>query len=172
MSAVLGMPPPEIKADGIEQSLTTDQMRNQFFLTVIWITIPALPTVALCGGGTSGVIRNRNHGLQSARIKTATGLVTRIAIRIAMGNVTGPGRGTSDMVQTDPADALHDAETMTMSAAVPTSADVRMGMTVVSTTAKQSNGMGPVPACCVAAGGRTLLNVDLCCLHPCCIQHL
>ena len=57
-----------------------------------------------------------------ARIKTATGLVTRIAIRIAMGNVPGPGRGTSDMVQIDPADTLHDAETMMMSTAVPLSA--------------------------------------------------
>ena len=76
------------------------------------------------------------------------------------------------MVQTNPVDALHDAETMTMSAAVPTSADVRAGMTVASTTAKQSNGAGPVPACRVAEGGHTLLNVDLCHLHPCRIQHL
>ena len=89
-----------------------------------------------------------------------------------MGNVTGPGRGTSDMVQTDPADALHDAETTTMSAAVPTSTDVRAGMTVASTTAKQSNGVGPAPARRVAKGRCTLLNVDLCRLHPCRIQHL
>ena len=121
-------------------------MRNPFFLTVIRIAIPAPPTAASCGGGTSGIIRNRNHSPQIARIKTATGLVTRIAIRITMGNVTSPGRGTSDMVQTDPADALHDTETTTMSAAVPTSADVHAGMTVASTTAKQSNGAGPVPA--------------------------
>ena len=37
-------------------------MRNPFFLTVIRITIPALPTAASCGGGTSGIIQNRNHG--------------------------------------------------------------------------------------------------------------
>ena len=116
-------------------------MRNPFFLTIIRITIPVPPTVALCGGGTLGMIWNRNHSLQSTRIKTTTGLVTRIMIRIAMGNVTGPGRGTSDMVQTDPADTLHDAETMTMSAVVPTSMDVCAGMTAVSMTTKQSNGM-------------------------------
>ena len=140
-------------------------MRNP---TVIQITIPAPPTAASCGGGTSDVIWNRNHGPQSARTKTATGLVTRIV----MGNVTGPGRGTSDMVQTDPADALHNAETTTMSAAVPTSADVRTGMTVASTTTKQSNGTGPAPACRMAKGGLTLLNADHCRLHPCRIQHL
>ena len=59
-----------------------------------------------------------------------------------------------------------------MSAAVPTSVDIRVGMTVALTTAKQSNGTGPVPAHHMAEGGRTLLNVDLCRLHPCCIQHL
>ena len=76
------------------------------------------------------------------------------------------------MVQTNPADALHDAETTTMSAAVPTSADIRTGMTVALTTAKQSNGTGPAPAQRAAKGGHTLLNVNLCRLHPCRIQHL
>ena len=143
-------------------------MRSPFFLTVIRTAIPAPPTAASCGGGILGIVRNRNHGPQSARIKTATGLVTGIA----MGKVTSPGRGTSDMVQTDPADVLHNAETTTMSAAAPTSMDVRTGMTATSTTAKQSNGAGPAPAHRMAKGGLTLLNVDLCRLHPCCIRHL
>ena len=147
-------------------------MRNPFFPTVIRTAIPALPTPASCGGGTLGIVQNRNHGPQSARIKTATGLVTGIAIRIAMGKVTSLGRGTSDMVQTDPAVILHDAATMTMSTAAPTSTDVRAGMTAALTTTKQSNGVGPAPAHRTAKGRLTLLNVDLCCLHPCCIRHL
>ena len=147
-------------------------MRSPFFPTVIRTAIPALPTAASCGGGTLSIARNRNHGPQSTRIKTATGLVTGITIRIAMGTVTSPGRGTSDMVQTDPVDALHDAETTKMSAAAPTSADICAGMTVASMTAKQSNGAGPAPARRTAKGRLTLLNVDLCRLHPCCIRHL
>ena len=146
-------------------------MRNPSFPTVIRTAILAQPTPASCGGGTLGVVRNRNHGPQSAWIETATGLVTGIAIRIAMGNVISPGRGTSDMVQNDPADVLHDAETMTMSAAAPTSVDVCTGMTAASTTAKQSSGVGPAPACRAAKGVLTLPNVDLCHLHPCCIRH-
>ena len=147
-------------------------MRNPFFLTVIQIAIPAPPTAASCGGGTLGIIRSRNHGLQITRIKTATGLVIRIAIRISMGNAISPRRGTSDMVQTDPVAALHGTETTMMSAVAPTSADARVGMTAAPTTAKQSNGVGPAPARHVAEGGRTLLKIDLCCLHPCRIRHL
>ena len=111
-------------------------MRSPFFLTVIQTAIPALPTPASGGGGTLGIVQNRNHGLQSARIKTATDPVTGIVIRIAMGNMISPGRGTSDMVQTDPADILHDAETTMVSMAAPTSVDVCAGMTAASTTAK------------------------------------
>ena len=146
-------------------------MRSPFFPTVIWTAIPAPPTPASGGGGILGIVQNRNHGPQSTRIKTATDLVTGITIRIAMGNMISPGRGTSDMVQTNPVDVLHDTETMTMSAATPTSVDVRAGMTAASTTAKQSNGAGPVPARHVAKGELTLLNVNLCHLHPCCIRH-
>ena len=47
-----------------------------------------------------------------------------------------PGRGTSDMVQTEHVDALHDVGTTTMSASAPTSVDVRAGMIAASTTAK------------------------------------
>ena len=111
-------------------------MRSPFFLTVIQTTIPAPPTPALGGGGTLGVVRNRNHGPQSTRIKTATDPVTGTVIRIAMGNVISPGRGTSDMVQTEPVDILHDTGTTTMSAAAPTSADIHAGMTAASTIAK------------------------------------
>ena len=147
-------------------------MRNPFFLTVTRIAIPPLLTAALSGGGTPGIVRNRNHRPQSTRIKTATGLVTRITIRIVMGNVTGPKRETSDMVQNGPANALHGAETMMASAAVLTSTNVRVGTIVLSMTTKQSRGTGPVPVHCMAAGGCTLLNADLCRLHPCRIQHL
>ena len=61
-------------------------MRNPSFPTATQIAIPLLLTAASCGGGTSGVVQNRNHRLQSARIKKATGLVTRIAIGITIGN--------------------------------------------------------------------------------------
>ena len=111
-------------------------MRSPFFLTVIQTAIPAPPTPASGGGGTLGIVQNRNHSLQSARIKTAADPVTGTVIRIAMGDMISPGRGTSDMVQTEPVDVLHDAGTMTMSAAAPTSADVCAGMTAASTTAK------------------------------------
>ena len=116
-------------------------MRNPSFLTVTRIAIPPLLTAASCGGGTSGIVRNRNHGPQSAGIKTATGLVTRIAIGIAIGNVTGPKRETSGMVQNGPVSALHDAKTTTVSTAVLTSANIRADMRVLSMTAKQSRGM-------------------------------
>ena len=86
-----------------------------------------------------------------------------------MGNVISPGKGTSDMVQTDPADILHNAETVTMSTVAPTSADVHVGMTAALMTAKQSSGTGPAPARHMAKGMLILPNADLCCLHPCCI---
>ena len=98
-------------------------MRSPFFLIVIQTAIPALPTPASGGRGTLGVVRNRNHSPQSARIKTVADPVTGTVIRITMGNVISPGRGTSDMVQTEPVDILHDAGTMTMSAAAPTSTE-------------------------------------------------
>ena len=88
-----------------------------------------------------------------------------------MGNVISPGKGTSDMVQTDPADILHNAETAMMSAAAPTSADVHAGMTAALMTAKQSSGAGPAPAHRMAKGMLRLPNADLCHLCPCCIQH-
>ena len=142
-------------------------MRNLSFLTVTQIAILPLLTAASCGGGTSGVVRNRNHGPQSAGIKTATGLVTRIAIGIVIGNVTGPKRETSGMVQNGPASALHDTNTMTVSAAVLTSTNVHVDMRVLSMTTKQSRGTGPAPVHRAAAGGHTPPNIDLCCLHPC-----
>ena len=37
---------------------------------------------------------------------------------------------------------------------------------------KAKQRVGPVPAHRMAEGGLTLLNVDLCRLHPCHIQHL
>ena len=81
-------------------------------------------------------------GPQSAGIKTATGLVTRIAIGIAIGNVTGLKRETSGMVQNGPTSALHDAKTTTVSAAVLTRVQTfacrHEGMLL--TTAKQSRG--------------------------------
>ena len=57
-------------------------MRNPSFLTVTRTAIPPPLTAVLCGGGKSGIVRkgNRNHGPQSAGIKMATSLVTRIAI--------------------------------------------------------------------------------------------
>ena len=91
------------------------------------------------------MVGNRNHGPQSARIKTATGLVTRIAIKITIGNVTSPKRETSGMVQNGPVNALHDARTTTVSAAVLTSMNVRTGMTVLSMTAKQRHGTSTSP---------------------------
>ena len=111
-------------------------LRSPFFLIVIQTTIPAPPTPASGGRGTLGVVWNRNHGPQSARIKTVADPVTGTVIRIAIGNVISRGRGTSDMVQTEPVDVLHDAGTMTMSAAAPTSTDIHAGMTAASMTAK------------------------------------
>ena len=111
-------------------------MRSPFFLIVIQTAIPAPPIQASCGRGTLGVARNRNRGPQSARIKTVADPVTGTVIRIAMGNMRSSGRGTSDMVQTEPVDILHDAGTATMIAAAPISADVRAAMTAASTTAK------------------------------------
>ena len=159
-------------------------MRNPSFPTVTWIAIPPLLTAALCGGGTSGIVRNRNLGPQSAGIKTVAGLVTRTAIGITIGNVTGPKRETSGMVQNPPGvrlyppclarpvSALHDARTMTVSAAVLTSANIRVDMRALLMTAKQSRGVVPVPVHRVATGGHTPLNADLCHLHPCHIPHL
>ena len=146
-------------------------MKNLSFPTATWIAIPSLPIAASCGGGTSGVVQNRNHGLQSTRIKTATGLMTRITIGIAIGNVTGPKRETSGMVQNGPANALHDAKTTVVSAAVLTSVNVRTGTRVLSMTAKQTRGAGPALVHRTVTEGRTPLNVDLCCLHPCHILH-
>ena len=120
-------------------------MRNLSFPTVTRIAIPPLLTAASCVEGTLGVVRNRNHEPQSAGIKTATGLVTRIAIGIAIGNMTGPKRETSGMVQNGPMGTLHNTKTTTVSAAVLTSANVHMDIRVLSMTAKQSKGMGPVP---------------------------
>ena len=97
-------------------------MKSPFFLIVIQTAIPAPPTQASCGRGTLGIVRDRNHGQQSTQVKTVADPVTRTAIRIAMGNVRSPGRGTSDMVQTEPVNILHDAGTATMSAAAPISA--------------------------------------------------
>ena len=111
-------------------------MRSPYSLIVIPIALPAPSTLALCGRGTLGVVWTRNHGPQSAQVKIVADPVTGTAIKIARGNVRNPGRETSDMVQTEPVDILHDAGTATMSAAAPISAGVHVGMTAASTTAK------------------------------------
>ena len=147
-------------------------MRNPFFPTATRIAIPLLPTAALSGGGNLGTIRNRNHDPLSARIETATGLVTRIATRVAMGIVTGPKRETSDMVQSGPANALLGAETMMVSAAVLTSVNNHAGMIVLSMITKQSRGAALAPVHCVATGGCALLITNLCCPNPCRIPRL
>ena len=146
-------------------------MRNPSSPTVARIAILPLRTAAPCGGGTSGIVQNRNHRPHSTRIKTATGLVTRVAIEIVIGTVTGPKRETSVMVQNGPLNALHDTRTTTVSTAVLTSMNVHVDMMVLL-TAKQSRGVGPAPVHHAAAGGHTPPNIDLCHLHPCRIQYL
>ena len=172
MSATLGTPPPDVNADGIGQSLMTDRDEESILSDSYLDTIPPPLTVTISGGGKLGVAQkgNKNHGPQSTGIKMATSLVTRIAIEIAIGNVTGPKRAISDMVQNGPMGALHNAKTMMASAAVPASAKDCADMRVPSMTAKQSRDAGPVHR--VATGGRSPPSIDLCCLLPYPIQHL
>ena len=68
----------------------------------------------------------------------ATSLVTRTVTEIATGNMIGPNRVITDMVQISLADALHDAKTTMVSAAVMASVRDRTGMRVHSTATKQS----------------------------------
>ena len=70
-----------------------------------------------------------------------------------------------------PADALHDAKTMMVSAAVMASMRDRVGMRVHLTAAKQSRDVEWAPVHRAAARSRTLPSVDLCHLCPCSIQH-
>ena len=89
----LGAPPPETKTEGMKQSLMMNQDEESFFLIVIQTAIPAPPTPASGGRGTHGIVWNRNHGTQSARIKTVADPVTGTMIKIVMGNVRSQGRG-------------------------------------------------------------------------------
>ena len=137
VSTTLGAPPPETKTEGMRQSLMTDQDEESVLSDSYSDCLSSTADTSIMWERHLGCIaRNRNHGPQSARIKTVADPVTRTAIRIAMGNVRSPGRGTSDMVQTKPVDVLHDAGTATMIAAAPISTDVRMGMTAASMTTK------------------------------------
>ena len=146
VSTALGAPPPEINADSIGQSLTMDQDEESILSDSYSDRHSATADSSIMWGRQLRcIVRNRNHGPRSAGIKTATGLVTRTTIGIAIGNVTGPKRETSSMVQNSPANALHDAKTTMVSAAVLTSTNVRMDMRALSMTAKQSKGAGPVP---------------------------
>ena len=146
-------------------------MGNPSSPTVTRIAILPLLTTAPHGVGTLGILRNRNLGPQSAGIRMSTGLVTRIAKRIAIGNVTGPGRETSGMVWNGPTSALHNTKTTRVNAAAPTSVNVRVDMKVILRTTRQSRGTGPALVHRVAAG-HTPPNVDCCHLHPFPIQHL
>ena len=170
VSTALGTPPSEINAVGIGQSLTMDRDEESVLSDSYLDHNSATADSSIMWG------RHLRHSLeqkpQSTGIKTATGLVTRTTIGTAIGNVTGPKRETSGMVQNGPASALHNAKTTTVSAAVLTSVNVCTGMRVFSMTTKQSKGTGPVPVHRMATGGHTPPNVDLCCLHPCRIQHL
>ena len=138
VSTALGAPPPEINVEGIGQSLTTDRDEESILSDSYSDRHSATADSSLMWGGTSGVVRNRNHGPQSTGIETATGLVTRITIGIVRGNVTGPKRAISGMVQNGPVGTLHDAKTMTVSAAVLASINAHVDMRVLSMTAQQS----------------------------------
>ena len=76
------------------------------------------------------------------------------------------------MVQNGPMGTLHDTKTTMASAAVLASANGHADMRALSMTTKQSRDAGPVPVHRTATGGRTPLNIDICHLHPCPIQHL
>ena len=147
-------------------------MGNPSSPTVTRIAIPPLLTTVSHGVGTSGIFRNRNLRPQSARIRTFTGLVTRIMTRIAIGNVTGPKREKSGTVWNGPADALHDAKTTRVTAVAQPSAIIRVGMRVLLRTERRSRGAGPALVHHVTAEGHTPPNVNCCCLRPFHIQHL
>ena len=172
VSATLGVPPPEIKADGIEQSLRMDRDEE----SVLSDSYSDHHSIT----ANSSIVWGRHLGHSSEQKPWTTECQDIDSYRSSDKDRDKnrdrerdkSKRETSGMVQNGPMNALHDARTTTVSAAVLTSANIRVGMTVLSMTAKQSRGAGPVPVHWVAAGGCTLPNVDLCCLHPCCIQHL
>ena len=68
----------------------------------------------------------------------ATSLVTRTMTNIMTGNVRNPKRAITDMVQISLVDALHDAKTTTVSAALMANARDCVGMIVHLTATKQS----------------------------------
>ena len=166
MSVALGAPPLGTGTEGIEQSLIMDRDEES--------VLSDSYSNRHSSTADSSIMWGRHLGLNSEQKPRSADHQDKDSQRSSdkTGNAISPRRGTSDMVQIDPVDTLHDTETMTMSTAAPTSVNVCAGMTVASTTAKQSNGTGTAPARHVAEGRCTLLNVDLCRLHPCCIRHL
>ena len=173
VSTALGAPPPEINADGIGQSLTTDRDEESILSDSYSDRHSATADSSIMWGRHLGHSLEQKPWTTERRDKDSYRSSDKDhAIGIAIGNVTGPKRETSGMVQNGPVSALHDAKTTTVSAAVLTSANVRADMRVLSMTAKQSRGTGPVPVHRAAAGGHTPPNINLCHLHPCHIQHL
>ena len=169
VSAVLGAPPPEIKADSIRQSLTMD-WDEESILSDSYSDRHSITA-------DSSIVWGRYLGRSSEQKPQTTECPDKESYRSSDKDCNRnhdrecPKRETSSMVQNGPANALHDAKTMTVSTAVLTSANVCAGTRALSMTAKQSRGTGPVLVHCAVTEGRTPPNVDLCCLHPCRILH-
>ena len=87
VSTVLGTPPPNLDAHGLEQSLATDKTRTPSSPTVTQTVTPTPWTAAPCRAGIPCVAQkgNRNHGQLSARTEMAISLVTRIATELWQG---------------------------------------------------------------------------------------
>ena len=115
-------------------------MRNLSSLTVSQTVTPTPLTAAPCGGGLlcTAWKGNINHRPLSTRTEMATSLVPGIVTEVMTGNMIGPKRAITDMVQIGFADALHDAKTMMVSAAAMASTRDHVGIRVHLTAAKQS----------------------------------
>ena len=121
VSAALGAPPPETKTEGMKQSLMTDQDEESVLSD----------SYSDCHSSTADTSivweRHLGHSLEQKPQSTEhpgkdSGRSSdRDRNKNRDGNVRSPGRETSDMVQTEPVDILHDAGTATMSAAAPIS---------------------------------------------------
>ena len=103
VSAVLGMPPPNLDAHGIGQSSATDH-DEESILSDSHLDRHFNTVDSSHHSGTStpcaAQIKNRNHGPLSAETKMDTSLATRTMTKIVTkGNVRNPKRAITNMVQ-------------------------------------------------------------------------
>ena len=173
VSAALGAPPPEINADGIGPSLTTDRDEESVLSDSYSDRHSTTADSSIMWGRHLGHSSEQKPRTTERRDKDSYRSSDKDRDRNRDRERDRSKKGDIRHGSERPASALHDAKTMTVSAAAPTSVNVRADMRALSMTAKQSRGawastsprMRPQEV-------AHPLNIDLCHLHQCCIPHL